>query len=387
MRVLITLGHFFPGYRSGGPAQSIANLVASLSGEFEFRILTRDRDLGDSNPYPGIERDRWTRVGGALVQYCSHDRLGLHGLSRTIRETPHDVLYLNSILSPRVSVGPMVARRLGLVPRRPILVAPRGELSSGALALKPWKKRSYFSIGQRVGLFRDAIWQASSEYEARDIRATLGQNTGAIHIAPDLPTPLPALPPKHTPRIPGEPLRLVFLSRVSPIKNLDFALRVLATVAAPVEFSIYGPPEDAEYAAACGALSAALPPHISVRWYGPVPPQEVSEVFARHDLFFFPTRGENYGHVIAESLGAGTPVLLSDTTPWRGLAAAGVGDDLPLAAPDVFARRIDAAATMEISDALGQRARVAEFARARQRSSADVAANRALFRTAAGLLP
>jgi glycosyltransferase involved in cell wall biosynthesis len=43
----------------------------------------------------------------------------------------------------------------------------------------------------------------------------------------------------------------------------------------------------------------------------------VPGVFRQYDLFVFPTRGENFGHVIIESLSVGTPVLLSDRTPWR----------------------------------------------------------------------
>ena len=35
------------------------------------------------------------------------------------------------------------------------------------------------------------------------------------------------------------------------------------------------------------------------------------------DLFTFPTRGENFGHVIPEALSAGTPIILSDQTPWQ----------------------------------------------------------------------
>jgi glycosyltransferase involved in cell wall biosynthesis len=42
----------------------------------------------------------------------------------------------------------------------------------------------------------------------------------------------------------------------------------------------------------------------------------VSKVFGSAHLFFFPTKGENYGHVIAEALEAGCPVLISDQTPW-----------------------------------------------------------------------
>ena len=38
-------------------------------------------------------------------------------------------------------------------------------------------------------------------------------------------------------------------------------------------------------------------------------------MFQEYDLLFLPTKGENFGHVILESMSAGTPVLISDTTP------------------------------------------------------------------------
>lgn len=86
--------------------------------------------------------------------------------------------------------------------------------------------------------------------------------------------------------------------------------------------------------------------------------------------------------MIAESLAAGTPVLLSDTTPWRGLAAEGVGDDLPLDAPAAFAARIEAMAAEPVEAAMARRARAAAFARRRQQDDADVADSRTLFRSA-----
>ena len=38
----------------------------------------------------------------------------------------------------------------------------------------------------------------------------------------------------------------------------------------------------------------------------------------------FPTRGENFGHVIPEALSAGTPILLSDQTHWEQDASLGL---------------------------------------------------------------
>src|SRR3546814_15539936 len=65
---------------------------------------------------------------------------------------------------------------------------------------------------------------------------------------------------------------------------------------------------------------------------------------SRHDIFFLPTFGENYGHVIAEALEAGLRLLICDQTPWRGLAEAGVGHDLPLNQPEAFVTAIEAEA-------------------------------------------
>lgn len=381
--VLVTTDHYLPGFRAGGPIHSVAHLVEHLSDEFDFRIVSTDRDLGDEQAYPGIETDRWLPVGPARVLYASPPRQGARAIARLIAETPHDLLYLNSFFSPRFTIVPLLARRLGLVPRRPTVLAPRGEFSVGALALKSLKKRFYLAAGKAARLFRAIHWQASSDFEAHDIRAAIGPQA-EVSVACDLPAPLGAHAPPHTPRQPGAPLRIVFLSRLSPKKNLDYALKVLAQVRVPVRFSIAGPAEDAAYVALCQRLAQQAGPSVSVAWLGPLRPEQVAATFAAHDLFFFPTRGENYGHVIAESLAAGTPVLIADTTPWRGLAEAGVGDELPLGDPAAFAARIEALAAEPAEAALARRARAAAYVRQEARRQGDVLANRRLFRAALG---
>lgn len=54
-----------------------------------------------------------------------------------------------------------------------------------------------------------------------------------------------------------------------------------------------------------------------------------------------PAQGENYGHVIAEALCAGVPILIADTTPWRNLEEQGIGWDLSLNNPKAFSNVID----------------------------------------------
>ena len=162
-----------------------------------------------------------------------------------------------------------------------------------------------------------------------------------IHVAPDFPRRMAYRGYNRLPRQSGTPSRVVFLSRISPKKNLLFALDVLSKVTVPVEFTIFGPVSEPAYWAKCRAAIDALPDHVQVKVPGPVPSEKVIETLANHDLFFLPTRGENYGHVIAEAVQAGLPILISDRTPWKGLAKEGIGRDLPLIEPSEFAHYIE----------------------------------------------
>ncbi|MDP9143608.1 MAG: glycosyl transferase family 1, partial [Actinomycetota bacterium] len=69
--VLVLTDHYLPGFRHGGPIRSIQNLVSSLGAEFDFRILTRDRDVGSEEPYPSVRPDEWQAVEGCSVRYLS----------------------------------------------------------------------------------------------------------------------------------------------------------------------------------------------------------------------------------------------------------------------------------------------------------------------------
>jgi len=61
--ILTFVGCYLPGYRGGGPIRTIANMVDRLGDEFEFRIITMDRDLGDVKPYENVKVDSWNAVG------------------------------------------------------------------------------------------------------------------------------------------------------------------------------------------------------------------------------------------------------------------------------------------------------------------------------------
>jgi glycosyltransferase involved in cell wall biosynthesis len=338
MKVLLTADYYLPGSRAGGPIRSLANLVERLGDEVSFRVVTRDRDCGAAGPYPDVQAGRWVRVGKAEVLYLSPRTLSLSGLRGVLRQTPHDVLYLNSFFSP-FTIRSLLLRKLGQVPRAGVLVSPKGELSSSALAISRWKKQMYAPCARALGLYRGHVWQASSPLEAKDIlrHPAAAPPADDVLVVPDLsaapPEPESLGPPPQ--KVPGS-LRVVYLARIARIKNLDGALGMLAGLPGEVEFTIHGPVEDEAYWLHCQKLMAELPGNVRARYAGPVEPGEVAATLRKHHLFLLPTQSENFGHAIIEALGAGCPALVSDRTPWTDLDGANAGWALPLEQPERF---------------------------------------------------
>ncbi|HBI22280.1 MAG TPA: group 1 family glycosyltransferase, partial [Legionella sp.] len=164
----------------------------------------------------------------------------------------------------------------------------------------------------------------------------------------------------------------------SPTKNLYFALQVLERIESTLVFDVYGPIEDKEYWQVCLDLIEQLPSNIVVNYMGTVTPAQVADVFSAYDLFFFPTLGENYGHVIAESMSVGTPVLLSDQTPWQNLEDDRLGWDLPLDLA-LFGRKVEEVASMDAESRLSWRQEVAASSVRKINNDKDIADNIALF--------
>src|SRR5579862_5514192 len=81
-RVLILSDYYLPGELAGGPIRSLANLVEVLGDEFDFRIVTRNHDLGATTPYANIKSSVWAESGKAQVWYVPR---GLSGAIAMIR--------------------------------------------------------------------------------------------------------------------------------------------------------------------------------------------------------------------------------------------------------------------------------------------------------------
>ncbi len=379
--VLTFVGNYLPGYKAGGIVRTIVNTVDHLCSEFEFRIVTRDRDLGDDRPYAGIKQRQWQQVGNAMVNYLPPQSCTRKEIFNLMARTPHQVFWLNSFFDP-LTIKVLLNIRLGALPYEPVIVAPRGEFAWASLKQKYPKKFVFIQVARLLGLYRKVTWHASSEPEALDIIKVMKIPRNAIRVMDDFPIKvIPEGAPDLTVQSPHncESLKVVFLSRIAREKNLDYAVRVLSKVNAKVVFDIYGPAPDATYWKECQNLIARLPANVTVNYLGSVSPDQVVHIFSRYDLFLFPTGGEAYGHVIAECLTAGTPVLTSTDTGWRNLQADGLGWDIDLAHENSFVAVIENMAVMSADKRLEKRSIVKAKVMERLLNPAVLDAHRQLF--------
>ena len=373
--------HYLPGYRAGGPIRTLSNIVDRLGKEIDFRIVTLDHDSRTNELFSDIVYNEWNAVGLAQVFYFNLRSISIRSLVKLFNEVKPDVVYLNSFFDNIFTQRILWARRFGLLGKVPIILAPRGEFSCGALSINKIKKKIYLNLVITAGLYSGLSWHVSSELEQEDLHRTLNfvcrKN---VRVAMDLAPAGNQQQIERKVRKNGGPLRVCFLSRISPMKNLDFALKVLAQVKSSIVFTIYGPKEVASsYWAECESLIASCPPNIKVIYEGEVHPQAVKPTLAQHDLFFFPTRGENYGHVIHEALSAGLPVLISDQTPWNEVRKREVGWVFPLSSLDFFVEAIQEASNWTAEEHAAITRRAHSFAIEKATDSDVLVHNRNLF--------
>ncbi|MFN5829653.1 MAG: glycosyl transferase, partial [Bacteroidota bacterium] len=174
--ILIFIDWYLPGFKAGGPIQSCANLVSHLKGDFNFKIITRDTDYCETTPYPSVKSNAWNIIDEQTqVYYLSADRLSKKEMQRLINETAFDMAYLNGIFSFSFTIIPLFYLRK--LSDKKIIVAARGMLAPGALAIKSLKKQVFLTAARVMKLFNKATFHATSSEERKDIARVFGNNS------------------------------------------------------------------------------------------------------------------------------------------------------------------------------------------------------------------
>jgi glycosyltransferase involved in cell wall biosynthesis len=215
-----------------------------------------------------------------------------------------DLVHLHSMFNWHSLAVPTVCR----THRISFVVRPLGTLDPWSRGQKSWKKQPYFDLIEKRNLGHAARIHVTSDAELRTV-TDLGFGTKArcVPIGLDL-----------HPVLPREPLgprgmRILFLSRIHPKKNLPALLRALCDDQAfrhSPTLTIAGDGEPS-YLLEMNRLVDALGIRDRVRFVGFVEGEAKRRIYCESDVFALPSFQENFGIAVAEAMAHGLPVVIT----------------------------------------------------------------------------
>lgn len=331
MKVLIIMGGFFPGKKFGGPPVSVDNFC-TLMKKWECYIITSNHDMGEDKVYSDISSG-WNKRENSQVLYLSDKEYGYKYFEKIIQEINPDIIYLQGLFQFCVIPCLFLAKKYKI----PVILAPRGELCKGAFR-KKYKKMPYIIFFKIFGLIKNIYFQSTSIEETQAILKYLINKKEKIYFLNNIPS-FPKIEKYQNNKELGK-AKFIFLSRIVPKKNLFSVINYFSEIRGEVKFDIYGIIEDEKYWNKCKEKIKTLPDNIKVEYKGMIEHNKVHRIFSEYDAFIFPTLSENFGHVIAEALMVGCPVIISDQTPWSDVNKVEGGWSIPLDNTELYIQAI-----------------------------------------------
>ncbi len=215
--------------------------------------------------------------------------------------------------------------------QRPTVMSVHGALASWCLRRSAWKKRASLLAYESKNLRTASCIHALSTGEESDIRGFgLRQPVAVIPNGLDeawLHLPGDADAFRKAFGIPADKRVMLFLGRISPVKNVHAAVEALGKLgdrARDWVFVVAGPDEFGYSQTVKSAVDFYCLGE-RVVFTGPIEGQMKRDAFACAELFVLPSLTEGSPMVVLEALGANVPVLTTTGTPWSELVTQGCG--------------------------------------------------------------
>ena len=299
---------YYPEMKFGGPPlkiHSISRGLASLGHEVQVVTVFSERRLrSEDAQVEGIPVRYLPWMGWGTRQFPLQRRR----LAEAVSEA--DVVHCYGLYNLLCPIAARLARDQG----HPYLVEPLGMYRPRARhrAIKGIYHR-LFTHRMLEGAVRVV---ANSSVELDDLEGTaprekLVLRRNGINVADyqDLP---PATEFRERFHLPAGEKVILFMGRISPIKNLEALVRAFHAAALPGHrLFLVGPLAEPDYASTLRVLIATLGLSKQVHLPGIMVGREKLAALSAADLFVMPSLYESFGNAAAEAVAAGVPVLLT----------------------------------------------------------------------------
>jgi glycosyltransferase involved in cell wall biosynthesis len=303
----IVTEYFHPISDAGGPIRSIENILLLFNSSLNLAIVTSNQDYKGNNLPQSINSNiiLIESKTGCRIIYISNTLLGLNTLFNTIKSL--DTIYVNGLFKPSLNLVPIIKSNK-------LIVAPRGMLQKALLKQKWLQKWLYLSVLKFIFLFKIVKWHATTELEASEIKNVFGSKSN-IKVIPNIPVS-PYKFAKSTSKE-SRSLSLVYYGLIVVNKGLLSLIQTIKSLNLPISLDIYGSIKDQNYWEECLQEINSNNSQVIFNYLGHANPSESQTILAKYDAFILLTKGENFGHSIYEALSVGTPVIISNKTPWK----------------------------------------------------------------------
>ena len=305
--LFIITEYFHPFLDAGGPIRSIENLIKALSKSHPLKLIT-SANSHQGEPLPDtIKSDCFVNelITNTDTFYSQNSVKGYISIFIFLYKNRKYSFYINGLFITRLCFLP------ALICKK-IIISPRGMLINDTMGKKAIFKKLYLLLLKQV-ISKKALWHATDEAEVSDIKRFFGTNAN-IQLISNIPVKPTQTEKKYAKQVGA--LRLVYYGLIVQKKGLLTLMQTLKSLNYTVSLDIYGSVKDQAYWKLCQQQINENDSLATFNYKGHANPADSQTILAGYDALVLLTKGENFGHSIYEALSVGTPVIISDKTPW-----------------------------------------------------------------------
>ena len=219
----------------------------------------------------------------------------------------YDLVHLHGVWGLTLLAALATARVRGV----PVVVTPHESLTAIDIETSQNAIRQRLKLALRALYLRwTTVFVVNSQLEADTSLPEVSASRVNVAYHPLVEHDTPQAPPRSGGG-PGERLRVGFLGRLHPKKNLDLVIDAVAELPDHVQLVVAGG----------GPLLERMQHHAEqrgvqrrVEWLGFVSPDERTGFLERIDILVMPSKFESFGMAAAEAMLEGVPVIVSEAT-------------------------------------------------------------------------